>query len=394
MQSISHLLRCSGLDTYKTNIVKADGCLLEDETGKRYLDFEAAVWCIPLGYNHPDLNATVKEHLDTKQAPLLGFRYENHHMEKAAVTILETLNFSNESKCVFLSSCSEAVEFWVQITRKISNKHLLLALKDNYFSAYGSAGKLDPSEWHILDWSRYKDEREDYSFLQHIPLDSIGGVIFDSGNSSGLIKFPPKWLISHLSTIIKKQGGIIVADEVTTGLGRTGKWYGFQHYSIQPDIVVLGKGLGNGWPVSAIAMNDNISQALGESIRNANWHYGQSHQNNPMACLIASKIIEIIKKEDLVAKSQAVGNYFLAKLNKLKNKYNHIKEVRDRGLMIAVEFTEVPVIKLFEQLLGLGFIVGCKPAFNTLRFYPPLTITQEQVLSLVNSLDLVIRSNL
>ena len=129
---------------------------------------------------------------------------------------------------------------------------------------------------HTIEW--YEE-----GLQNEVDFSEIGVFLFEPGNSGGIVKFPPCNLISALNRICKKNNIVFVVDEVTTGIGRTGKWFGYMHYSIVPDIVCMGKGLGNGYPVSAIAMTEDIS----ERALAAHFHYAQSHQNDSLGCRVA-----------------------------------------------------------------------------------------------------------
>ena len=169
---------------------------------------------------------------------------------------------------------------------------------------------------------------------------------------------------------------------MTTGVGRTGMWYGFQHFNIKPDIVALGKGIGNGYPVSVVVIEDKIA----EKIDKENIHHSQSHQNDVLGCVVASEVIHIIEQNNLIKKSNENGQYFIEELCILKEKSNVIREVRGSGMMIAIEFeSEASAVlkSLNEYLIEKGFIVGYKPAFNLMRFYPSLTTTREDIRSLI-----------
>ena len=120
---MSRVLRCSGYELVKTDIVRAQGCYLYDAQGKRYLDLEAGVWCAALGHNHPRVNGVIRAQLD--RVSHLAYRYSAEVVEQAAQAVLGTLPFP-EGKCVFLSSGSEAVEFGVQVARRLSDRPLLL----------------------------------------------------------------------------------------------------------------------------------------------------------------------------------------------------------------------------------------------------------------------------
>ena len=389
---MSHILECSGYDFIKVDIVRGQGCYLFDNYNNMYVDFEAGVWCTSLGHNHPRINQAIIAQID--KIAHLGFRYTNKIVEEAAVKILETVSLT-DGKCIFLSSGSEAVEFGVQIARCLSRQPLFITLSDSYLSAYGDAGKKSREGWFSFDWSACKDCTHlgcdpQCSHLKEIPVERIGGLVFEPGNTSGLVKLPPKKLVKALGIIVKQWNGLIVVDEVTTGLGRTGAWYGFQHYSLQPDIIALGKGLGNGYPVSAIVMKDDVALRLETS----SFRYAQSHQNDALACAVAKEVITVVQEDGLIERSNIIGAKFLNELEVMRQRYNNIKEVRGRGLMLAVEFKNndetFSLASVYSKLLESGFLVGYKPAANLLRFYPALTINEHDIESMLDVLDQIL----
>jgi len=385
---MDHVLRCH--EIVKTDMVRGRDCYLYDAHDKRYIDFEAGVWCTALGHNHRRVNQAIRA--QTEQIIHIGYRYTNDLTEEAAVELLGTVALP-DGKCTFLSSGSEAVEFGVQTARRITGQPLLLTLSDSYLAAYGSAGRKSPEEWYCLDWSAcaacpHADECDPQcSHLRAIPFESIGGLVFEPGNTHGLVRFPPQQLIQTLVRRVRQRHGLVVVDEVTTGLGRTGAWYGFQHYSLRPDVIAMGKGLGNGYPVSAVVMTRGIADRL----ENSGFRYAQSHQDDPLGCAIAREVITVIREEGLVERSDRVGTRFLRELEHLGERHDIVKEARGRGLMIALEFEDsderFSVTSVYRELLKRGFIVGYNPAANLLRFYPALTIGEEDIAQLLENLD-------
>jgi acetylornithine aminotransferase len=186
--------------------------------------------------------------------------------------------------------------------------------------------------------------------------------------------------------MVKQHHGFVAVNEVTTGMGRTGAWFGFQHYALQPDIVALGKGLGNGYPVSAVAMTNEIAERLEDN----GFRYAQSHQNDPLSCAVAKEVITVMREEGLVERSNRVGAHFLQELELLGKQHDVVKQVRGRGLMIAMEFEvndgHFSLESVYHELLKRGFIVGYKPTVNLLRFYPPLTIGEKDIAQLLEEL--------
>jgi acetylornithine aminotransferase len=385
---MNHILRC--YEIVKTDIVRGQDCTLYDAHDKRYIDFEAGVWCTALGYNYPRVNQTIRTQIE--QIVHLHYRYTNALAEEAAVEVLDTLALP-DGKCTFLSSGSEAVELGVQIARRITGQPLLLTLSDSYLAAYGSAGRKSPEEWHCFDWSvcaacPHADECEPQcSHLREIPFERIGGLVFEPGNAHGLVRLPPKRLVQTLASMVRQRDGLVVVDEVTTGLGRTGAWYGFQHYALHPDIIAAGKALGNGYPVSAVVMTRDVADRL----ESGGFRYVQSHQNDPLGCAIAKEVITVLREDGLVERSSRVGAHFLRELERLSERHGIVKEVRGRGLMIGMELEgnheRFSVTSVYRGLLERGFLVGYNPAASFLRFYPPLTIGEEDIAGLLENLD-------
>ena len=387
---MGHILECTGYEVLTEEIVRGQGSYLYDIDGNCYVDFEAGVWCASLGHSHYKVNQAIIAQLE--KISHVGYRYPNAIVEETAQKVLETLDMPN-GKCVFLSSGSEAVELGVQMARNISKKPLLLAFSNTYLAAYGSSGSKSSEEWFLFDWSLCNSccniDKCDTNchLIKNIPFELIGGFVFEPGNTSGLIKLPPKQLVKNLEDLVRQNNGIIVVDEITTGTGRTGKWYGYMHYNMTPDIIAIGKGIGNGYPVSIAAMEQDIAETLEKN----DFHYAQSHQNDALSCAVVKEVIDVIQQEDLIAGSSEVGEWFLQELQQLANKHEAIKEVRGRGLMLGIEFKEsieqVRLKALNKELFDRGFMVGYKAAANLFRFYPALNIKKNDIKSMLENLD-------
>jgi acetylornithine aminotransferase len=387
---MDHVLWCNKHPLVLPDIVKGEGCYLYDADGRKYLDLESGIWCLALGHCHPQINDAMRA-----QAGILahsGYCYANPVMEQASKAVLDILKMP-DGKCVFLSSGSEAVEFGVQALHKITAKPLILTLSDSFLGSYGSAGSKRQDEWVLFDWHKCttcnssEDCDPECRYLLEIPFDRIGGFVFEPGSSSGLVRFPPKSFIQNIVKFIRQHDGFIQINEITTGLGRTGKWFGFQHYDINPDIVSMGKGLGNGYPVSAIAMTPDII----EHLSNKSFYYYQSHQNDPLGCAVARAVIKTLQKEKIIEKSNTVADYFLNELQQLKQKYSIIQEIRGRGLMLAIEFEDTladdVLSDLYVQCIQQGLILAKRPGLNVFRLDPPLIIQKEDIDHFLETFD-------
>lgn len=223
-----------------------------------------------------------------------------------------------------------------------------------------------------------------------IPFEKISGFVFEPGSSSGMVRFPPESLIKHIVNTIKTNNGFIQINEITTGMGRTGKWFGYMHYDITPDIICMGKGLGNGYPISAVAFNENTLCKMEEK----GFYHSQSHQNDPLGCAAANAVIRTMKKEKTLEKCISTGSYLMKKLMELKNNYPIIQEIRGRGLIIAMEFSEKidhdAVVSIYEQLLKKGFIIAKRPKLKAFRLDPPLVIEKRMIDDFVQAMDAIL----
>jgi acetylornithine/N-succinyldiaminopimelate aminotransferase len=373
------LLGYPGHEMLIPDIVRASGCHLWDTAGKRYVDLESGVWCTALGHGHPALLRTIAE--QGARIAHAGFGYSSPVVARAAGEILDLLGFSG-GRCVFLCSGSEAVEYGVRVARMLIDRPLLLTMADAYFGAYGAASIRPPDQWYAFDWSACAPCPHDAPCGSHcprwaaIPLDKLGGFVFEPGSSSGLVHFPPAKLVTAIAEQVRRNGGLIVVNEVTTGIGRTGRWFGFQHYGLVPDIVAMGKGLGNGYPVSAAAIGPTAAARLGDRPV----PYAQSHQNDPLGAAVAREVIRIIRRKDLIARSRPKADFLLAGLEEIGRRSGKIRALRARGLMIAVELEDEPVaIRVHRELARRGYVAAHRPGLNLLRLDPSLTIEMTDI---------------
>jgi acetylornithine aminotransferase len=316
-------------------------------------------------------------------------------VEKAALEILSLLGFKN-GRCVFLCSGSEAVEYGVRIAQSVINRPMLMTMMDSYFGAYGSASRKQEDEWFCFDWAActvcpYANECDDR--CEHwaaIPYDNIGGFLFEPGSSSGLVRFPPEKLIRNIVAVVKDNDGLVLLNEVTTGIGRTGLWFGYQHYDISPDIVAMGKGIGNGYPVSATAFAPSVIERLeGRPVK-----YAQSHQNDPLGAAVVREVVKVIKEEGLVERGEGIAAVLLSGLEGIKHRTGKIKEIRSRGLMVALELKDDPeasfTIRTHRELVRRGYVLVRRPGVNVLRLDPSLTIDQMDIEGFLETFEAVL----
>jgi len=360
-------------------MVKSRDCYLFDSEGKKYIDFESGVWCTNIGHSNKQLIKRVNSQI--KESIHQGYHFRNKYAEELSVKLQQLIGFNNGAS-VFLSSGSEAVNLSITLARFFTGRKNILKIDNSYLSAYG---------FGQVSWENETLESvtfNDIDSIRNIDFRNIAAFVIETGGASfGMVRFPDHEFINRLAEICKKNDCLIIAEEVTTGMGRLGKWFGFQHYDFIPDIVVTGKALGNGFPVSGVTINSTLAGKFEQSP----FRYAQSHQNDPLGCSVALEVIKIIETDNLIDRSGATGKYFKAKLDQLIAMHTgKVKEIRARGLMLAAELDErIDGESINKQLFESGFVVGFK--LNTLRFLPPLTIKHSDIDKMVRKLDELLR---
>jgi acetylornithine/N-succinyldiaminopimelate aminotransferase len=387
---LSHLFWYPGNELILDDIVRAENCHLYDARGKRYIDLESGVWCTSIGHRHPRILRVLAE--QSARISHTGFCYTTPLVEEAAREFLALLGLDG-GKVVFLCSGSEAVEYGVRVIQSVIVRPLLMTMADSYFGAYGSANRKDENEWFCFDWAGCADCPASRECSQScprwatIPLERIGGFLFEPGSSSGLVRFPPPKLITSIVRAMQESGGLVLVNEVTTGVGRTGAWFGYQHYAIAPDAVALGKGIGNGYPVSVTALAPGVVSRLGERPVK----YAQSHQNDPLGAAVAVEVIRVIRDGELIQKGRELAAMLGTGLEAVQARTGRIREIRQRGLMIAIELVDDAATSLtigtHRELVRRGFVLGRRPGVGVLRCDPSLTIDRADIESFLEALE-------
>jgi len=386
---MDHVYSCTGHELKIPNIVGSQGVYLFDDNGKRFMDLESGVWCISVGHRNEQINRTITNQIGSLMHA--GFCYSNQVLEESSKSVLDITNLGN-GKCVFLCSGSEAIEISRQIAKHLSGKNLSMTLHDSYLGAYASVTDRTKG-WYVFNWERCKACGENDNCdpsceaLQDIPED-ISDFVFEPGSSSGFVRFPPKALIQNLVNFVRNNSGKIIANEVTTGVGRTGKWFGYQHYDIEPDLIAIGKGIGNGYPVSVAA----ISEATVSELETEPFKYAQSHQNDPLGAAVVLEVIRQIEDNDLIAKAGQKGPVFLSKLESLVDN-EIVLDVRGRGMMLAMDLPDKDIAnEIYGDLIARGYILGNRG--TSFRIDPPLILTEAEFDEFIDAFKAVLASRI
>ena len=368
------------------HIVKGEDVWLIDNGGKRYLDVYNNV--AHIGHSNPEVVEAI-----SKQAATLNTntRYIHENIVQLAERLTATLD-SKLEVCYFCCSGSEANDLALQIARHCTQQQGCLVTKNAYHGNTSAVFQLSPEDCSKElreDWvglvggpREYLDNKEKqltHSFkvaeelkkAGHAPAAFITDNIF---SSEGVFSVPEDYL-KDMYDLIKSFNGLTIADEVQSGFGRTGEYmWGFQHDHVVPDIVTLGKPMGNGHPIAAVITTHEIAQAF-----NKKYGYFNTFGGNPVAAAAGLAVITYIQKHRLIEHSKLVGSYFKEGLERLAGSLNMIQEVRGSGLFIGVELrSSSETSEALEGLLVEGILVGqTGPDNNVIKLRPPITFKKE-----------------
>jgi acetylornithine/N-succinyldiaminopimelate aminotransferase len=380
--------------------IKAHGTRILTKEFGELIDFESGCWAAVLGHNHNEIVQTLAEN-----AALLSHTHQFFDTEHPGALVNEITSAANLAcsyKGTFVSSGSEAVSLAVKLAELISARTKKLCLSISYLgTSYELRMPRNSDQWLDLDVAECLNCAKQTSCsecgkFKAIDFTQISAFVFEPGNSGGLVLCPPEKLIAFLSEEIKNAGGFIIANEVTTGFGRTGKWFGFQHYkcintkATSPDFIAMGKGLGNGYPISGVLVKSKVADAVEAS----GFRYVQSHINDPLGCTVSRKVVEIMLKENLVEHGNHMGDYLRDKLNKVSARTTGICEIRGRGMMNVVVLNKNhSAKKVFQELLAHGIFTGYSDVYNYIHLYAPLSIDPKEIDKLGTALENILQAN-
>ena len=393
--SILQLLNTSS--TAPITLTQGKGCYLYDENGKAYLDMLSGLWCCALGHSHPQFVTALQDQLDRLTHCHSSFR--SLEIEVANYQLSTVLPFYLD-RVTWLNTGSEAVEFALKIALIANGRGKIIVWEGGYYGATNLVLALSGPD--MDSWCRPPIVRIPAPHCSYCPiqacypdcdfecLDQIlsqvnqgTAVLYEPVMAVGGVIVPPPGYGRRVQEWARRLGALFILEEVTTGMGRTGRWFGFQHDDLHPDILVLGKALGNGLPVAAVVASAEVEARCTGKLRHV-----QSHQNDPWSGAVVANLIEIIKDERLVEHSASMGQLFLAKLNDLIVQWPIVIEARGKGLMTAIELTEPQVASTLQaHLRAKGIIADHRVSSRYLRFFPPYVIQAEEVERVVEAIE-------
>ncbi len=389
------------LETYAPFIVKrSEGAIIEDLDGNRFLDFSGGWGCLAVGQRHARVVEALKDqidgylHTDFTAVPYAPFI-------KLAEVLCEHTAIDGPKKAAFFNSGAESVENAVKIARAYTKRKAVLVFENAFHGRtllamtmthkakpykYGF-GPFAPDVYRLPYPYEYRKsvtaEDIEHALLSLVDPSEVAAMVIEPVVGEGGFLVPPTWFLPALRSLADKYGFVLVFDEVQSGIGRTGKFFAFEHFDVQPDLICVAKSLGSGLPLSGVVGKAEIMDApIGSAI-------GGTYAGNPLACRAAIEVIRSLDEENLLEQATRVGDRVRSHFERLAETYDVIGDIRGLGAMIGMELvtdrtSKTPnkelTGKIANAALNLGAIfptAGLRG--NVLRVLVSLVISDEQI---------------
>jgi len=393
-----------------TDIVfnRGEGVYLYDLEGREYLDFVSGIATMNVGHGHPDVVEAICEQARTLIHGACHIGYMEPYV--AMVEALKTLGPGELKigKGILVNSGSEAVETGIKLARYVTNRPMVLAFTDSFHGR--SMGALALTASNALYRRRLPSlltgvYHTPYPYcyrcpLKHasaedcelaclnlvekalesvVPPEDLAGIIVEPIAGEGGYIVPPDGFLAGLREICDRVGALLIADEVQTGMGRTGKMFAVEHWEVEPDIICMAKALGGGLPLGAVLAKAELMDQWPPAAQ------GTTFGGNPIACRAGLATLNVIQQQELMAHATEMGDFIQARFTEAKSELPIIGEVRGKGLMVGVELINADgspaagIIKDVIKALGSQGIVMTKCGASALRIAPPLIVNKEQL---------------
>ncbi len=366
-------------------IERGEGCYLYTDSGNKILDMFAGLAVNVLGYNHPGINKAIEEQIK-KYIHISNFFLQDSQI-KLAEKILEMTGFK---KVFFSNSGTEAIEGAIKIVRKFfygTNKKNLVSFSGSFHGRTMGALSLTARKKYRDQFAPLLPNVKQFTFnsideLNNNVNDGTAAIFIECIQGEGGINVANQEFIDMINDLKQKYGFIVVADEIQSGVGRTGKLHSFEHFGLEADIIIIAKGIGGGLPLGAIVGNEKVAGVF------AYGDHGSTFGGNPVAASCGIVIFNELEKE-LMNRVNEISRNLFDKLNQLQQKYrSKIKEIRGRGLMIGIEFNS-GCEQTVQELISEGVLVNCTGG-NVIRLLPPYIITKNEISYFAEKLDKVL----
>jgi len=381
------------LSTYERNPLlfeRGEGVHLLDEKGERYLDLLSGIGVNALGYGHPAIEEAI-----ARQSRALIHTSNLYFHEGQAELALRLTERTGMDRVFFANTGTEACEAAMKVARahagllRSEGRQIgtrFLALEQSFHGrTYGSVSATYKAKYREpfgpvvpgVEFVRFNDVAD----LRAKFSNEACAILVESIQGEGGIRPLSQEFFDAARELTESTGALLIVDEIQAGMGRTGKWCGYQHYGVQPDITTLAKPLAGGIPLGAMLCTEEVARAIHPGM------HGTTFGGGPLACAVAIAVIDTIEREGLLAHVVEVGDYFQQGLHSLAKKHDAIVDVRGKGLMLAAELDSADLAKLTVQEMSKRKVLINCTSDTVLRFLPPFILQKEHVDQAIAALD-------
>lgn len=385
------------MNTYKRPplvFTRGKGCYLWDDRGRRYLDFLGGIAVNALGHAHPRLVRVVRR--EAARAIHLSNLFHNRYQGPLAEKLAR---WSQLDRVFFTNSGAEAIEGALKLARIYARKKTgaeappvktkILALEHSFHGRTFGALAITASAKYREPYEPLMPGAHFVRFNDVADLEAkfdatVCAIILEPIQGEGGVFPVSESFYNRARQLCTQHDAALIADEIQCGLGRTGRYFAYQKFRALPDIVVVAKPLAGGLPLGAILASEKFASAFSPGL------HGTTFGGGPLVCAAALEFLSTVEREKLLANVRARGEELRAGLEKLKAKFDFVKEVRGEGLILGMELT-VEGAAIVQQALRRGVIINCTHE-RTLRFLPPFIVTSKQVKEFLAALESVLAS--
>ncbi len=364
-------------------LARGEGEFVWDSDGKKYIDCTTGVGVAILGHAHPAVVAAVSNQAKTIMTCYQPFYHEQRGLLEQKLVQL----FGGNGKVMLSNSGTESVEAAIKLARRHTKRKGFVAAMNAFHGRSSGALSLTFKDKYRAPFEpllapvvrvRYNDIES----LKSAVTGETAAVVLEAIQGEGGIRPAKEEYLKAARDICTDRGALLVMDEVQTGVGRTGRFFAFEHFGIQPDVVCLAKGLGGGVPIGATIAREEVATFTP-------LEHGTTFGGNPLACASANAVLATIERVGLLAKVGEDGAYFMQKLQAALASKSEYREVRGMGLMVAVEM-KIPVKEPLAALAKNG-VLALPAGERVLRFLPPFIIQRSSIDSVVETTATVVK---
>ncbi len=362
---------------FNINIEKGCGTKVYDSNGNEYLDFVSGIAVNCLGHSHP----SILKALDQQSKKIIHI--SNLYWNTGQIELASKLSsYSNHDKTFFCNSGTEAVETALKLARKYGknkggkNKTKILYMSNSFHGrTFGALSVTGQPKYQEPFMPLVQDVQEvsfnDIQDLRNKMDEDVCGVIIEPiQGEGGVIEVEQKFL-NEARKLCDKNDALLIFDEVQCGIGRTGKLFAYQAFGVVPDIIAMAKALGGGFPIGATLATEKAASSFKPG------DHGCTFGGNPLACSVALVVLEELVENNLLSNVEEINKYLIKKLNKICNKYDIVKDVRGKGLLLGISL-EYGVKKIIEKCLDNGLLL-VSAGQNVVRILPPLNVKISEI---------------